>query len=77
MCLKHRPKKGGKHMAITIKAARVNAGLTQTEVAKGVGKTKNTIASYEAYTTTPDIKTATAMAEMFGMSLDDIIWTQE
>lgn len=64
-------------MAITIKAARVNAGLTQTEVANGVGKTKNTIASYEAYATVPDIKTATAMAEMFGMSLDDIIWTQE
>jgi DNA-binding XRE family transcriptional regulator len=64
-------------MAITIKAARVNAGLTQTQVAEGVGKTKNTIASYEAYTTIPDINTAKAMADMFGMTLDDIIWTQD
>lgn len=64
-------------MAISIKAARVNAGFTQTEVAERVGKTKNTIASYEAYTTVPDISVAKAMAEMFGMSLDDIIWTQD
>ena len=64
-------------MAISIKAARVNAGLTQKEVADSVGKSKNTIASYESYTTQPDIKTAQAMAELFGMSIDDIVWTQE
>lgn len=64
-------------MAISIKAARINAGFTQTEVGDRVGKTKNTIASYEAYTTIPDINTAKAMADMFGMSLDDIIWTQD
>lgn len=64
-------------MAISIKAARVNAGFTQIEVAERVNKTKNTIASYESYTTVPDIKTAQAMAEMFGMSVDDIIWDKE
>jgi DNA-binding XRE family transcriptional regulator len=64
-------------MAISIKAARVNAGLTQTEVGEAVGKTKNTISSYEAYETTPDITTAQAMAALFGMSVDDIIWSQE
>lgn len=64
-------------MPITIKAARVNAGFTQSEVADRIKKTKNTIASYESYTTVPDIKTAQAMAELFGMSLDDIIWTKE
>lgn len=64
-------------MAISIKAARINAGLTQTEVGEAVGKTKNTIASYEAYTTTPDIQTAQAMAKLFNMSVDDIIWAQE
>ena len=47
-------------MAISIKAARVNAGFTQTDVAERVGKTKNTIASYEAYTTIPDISVAKA-----------------
>lgn len=64
-------------MAITIKAARTNVGMTQTDVAKAVGKTKSTIASYEAYTTSPDMKTALAMAKLFNMTVDDIIWTQE
>lgn len=64
-------------MAISIRAARVNAGFTQTEVADSVGKTKNTIASYEAYTTIPDIQTAQAMAKLYGMSVDDISWSQE
>lgn len=64
-------------MAISIKAARVNAGLTQKEVGDRVGKSKNTIASYEAYITIPDIETAKAMAALFGMSVDDIIWYQE
>lgn len=64
-------------MAISIKAARVNAGFTQSEVAERVNKTKNTIASYEAYSTTPDIKTAQALATLFGMSVDDIIWSQD
>ena len=64
-------------MPISIKAARVNAGFTQTEVADRVNKTKNTIASYESYSTAPDIKTAQAMAELFGMSVNDIIWSQD
>ena len=64
-------------MAISIKAARVNAGYTQEEVAKVLKKSKNTIVSYEAYTSSPDITVAIAMAELFGMSLDDIIWDKE
>ena len=64
-------------MSISIKAARVNAGLTQSEVADRINKTKNTVASYEAYVTAPDIKTAQAMAELFGMSIDDILWSKD
>ena len=63
-------------MAISMKAARVNAGLTQIEVAEKVGKTKGTIASYEAYATTPDIMTAQVLAELYGMSINDIKWTK-
>ncbi len=64
-------------MAITIKAARVNAGLTQTEVAKAIGKSKNTVVSYESYTTIPDIQTAKAMAKLFKMTVDEIAWSQK
>lgn len=64
-------------MAILIKAARVNAGLTQTDVAKAIGKSKNTIVSYESYTTIPDINTAKEMAKLFNMSVNDIIWSKD
>lgn len=64
-------------MAISIKAARVNAGLTQEAVAKALKKSKNTIVSYEAYTSSPDISVAIAMAELFKMPLADIIWTKD
>lgn len=64
-------------MKISIKAARVNAGLTQMDVAKELGKSKNTIVSYESYTTCPDINTAKEMAKLFNMSVNDILWSKE
>ena len=64
-------------MAITIKAARVNAGLTQIEAAKELGISKNTIISYESYTTCPDIQTAQEMARLFNMSVNDILWSKD
>ena len=64
-------------MAISLKAARINAGLTLVEVASAVGLTKNTVANYENYNSKPDIITAQAMAKLYGMSVDDIRWKEE
>ena len=64
-------------MAISIKAARVNAGYTQEEVAKALKISKNTIVSYEAYTTSPDINVALAMSKLFQMPVDEIIWDKD
>jgi DNA-binding XRE family transcriptional regulator len=61
-------------MELTLKAARINAGYTQKEVGDSVGKSKNTIASYEAYETQPDIVTAQKMAALYGVSVDNIKW---
>ena len=61
-------------MAIHLKAARVNAGKTQTEAAKEIGISKGTLASYEMYRTKPDIETAEKIAATYGMSVDDIIF---
>lgn len=61
-------------MKITLKAARVNAGLTQEYVAKCVKKTKNTIVSYEKGRSVPDIETGKALAALYGMSINDIIF---
>lgn len=66
-------------MAVHLKAARVNAGFTQSEVVtelreKGYKISKNTLVSYELYRTMPDIETAKALATLYGMTVDNIIF---
>ena len=61
-------------MKITLKGARANAGLTQDEVAKELKKSKNTIVSYEKGRSVPDIETGKALAKLYGVSVDDLIF---
>lgn len=61
-------------MAITLKAARVNANLTQAEVVERLKISKNTLMSYEKYRTIPSIAMAQKFAELYGMNVDDIIF---
>lgn len=60
-------------LKITLKAARVNAGMTQTQVAGKVGVIKETILNWENGKT--KIKTIQLMAlcQLYGVSIDDII----
>ena len=64
-------------MAIQLKAARVNANLTQGDVAKTLGISKNSIVNYEAYKSKPSVEVAKKFAELYGMKVDDIIWSAE
>lgn len=61
-------------MAIRLKAARVNTGMTQKEVCEALNISKNTLINYELYRTIPDIETARKLARLYGMTVDDIIW---
>ena len=61
-------------MAITLKAARVNAGLTQSAAAKLLNISKTTLANYENYKTTPDMDTGNKIAKLYGLSVDQIIF---
>lgn len=61
-------------MPITLKAARINAGLTQRQVANALCISKNTVSSYEAYKTTPDMKTGQKLADLYNKSVNDIIF---
>lgn len=63
-------------MAMLLKAARLNAEKTQAETAEYVGKTKVTIRSYESYKSKPDVETAQKIAEFYGISVDDIVWSK-
>ena len=62
-------------MAIQLKAARVNANLTQKAVAKELGISKNSIVNYESYKSRPSVDLAKKFAKLYGMKVDDIIWS--
>lgn len=61
-------------MAITLKAARVNAGMSQTEAANHLGISKNTLCNYENYRTIPDIEMSKKIAALYNWSVNDIIF---
>lgn len=61
-------------MKIKLNAARVNAGLTQDEVAEKLKISKNTIVNYEKNRTIPNGKTLQSMADLYGVSVDDLIF---
>jgi DNA-binding XRE family transcriptional regulator len=63
-------------MAILLKAARINAEKTQEEAGEYVGKSKVTIGNYESYSSKPDVETAKKLAEFYGLTVDDIIWSK-
>ena len=63
-------------MTILLKAARINAEKTQEEAGAYVGKTKQTIANYESYTSIPDIETAKKLAAFYGLTVNDIVWSR-
>ncbi|MBR7072476.1 MAG: helix-turn-helix transcriptional regulator [Eubacterium sp.] len=59
---------------ITLKAARVNAGLTQKEAGAEIGVDEGTIRSWEQGETEPKISQAYAIAELYGIPVDSIIF---
>ena len=61
-------------MRVTLKAARINKGLTQEDVAKAVKVTKKTVGSWEKGKTMPKIDKIELLCSLFGCSYDDIAW---
>lgn len=61
-------------MKITLAAARVNAGLKQTQVCKALKMSKTTLSNYETGLTKPDIDRAKELVSLYGCELDDIKW---
>ena len=61
-------------MAITMKAARVNANLTQKEAAKALNIHKNTLLNYERGRSIPKVDMARKMAALYGLAVSDIIF---
>ncbi len=61
-------------MAITLKAARINKGLTQKEAARALGVSCTTLAKYEKGITFPNTETIKRMEQAYGVSYADLIF---
>ena len=55
---------------IKLKAARVNAGLTQTEVAQKLNRNKQTIVNWEKGFTEIKVKDLLALSELYEMPVE-------
>ena len=61
-------------LKITLKAARVNAGLKQNEAAKRLGVSNKTLVRWENGETFPKPEQIDALCKLYGMSYDNIIF---
>lgn len=61
-------------MLISLKAARINAGLTQMEAAKRIGVTESTLISWEKHRKEPPFGKLLALCELYGCTANDIRW---
>ena len=64
-------------MSLTLKAARVNVGLTQQEAAKALGIGKATLQNYEAGKQYPSIPILKKIEDLYGVPYADLIFLLE
>ena len=60
-----------------MKFRRIELELSQTELAKMVGVTRQTIGLIEAGEFNPSIKLCLAICKALGVTLNDIFWEEE
>lgn len=59
-------------LQISLAAARVNAGMTQEEVAKKMGVSKNTLVNWEKGSSEPTVTQGLGLSKLYNMPLDYI-----
>ena len=64
-------------LKISPAAARVNAGLTQRDVAVKLGVSTNTVINWESGKSLPSVAVARRLAELYGIPLDNIFLPQK
>lgn len=63
-------------MAMTLKAARVNAGLTQTEAAESLGVTKNTLSNWELGRSFPTVPQIRLIEDLYAVPFAELAFTE-
>ena len=64
-------------MAITLKAARINKGLTQLEASKMIGVTEDTIGNWERARSFPNVPQIRKIEEIYGIPYHELIFLPE
>lgn len=57
---------------ITLKAARVNANLTQVEAAKRIGVSKDTLSNWETGKSSPSVVKFKIIEQVYGIAYDNL-----
>lgn len=61
-------------MAITLRSARVNKGLTQVKAAELIGITPDTLSNYERGKSYPDVPIIQRMEQVYDVSYSELIF---
>lgn len=61
-------------MRITLRAARINKGLTQEAVGRELNVTKKTVGSWESGKTMPKADKIKLICDLYAVEYDDIKW---
>lgn len=61
-------------MGMTLKAARINAGMTQKEAAQRIGVRVETLAKYEKGKTYPNIPVLKQIETIYGIEYKDLVF---
>lgn len=64
-------------MKISLKAARVNANMTQVQVGEAIGMSKDTVKSIESGKRGIDVMEFDKLCELYGCTRDDIFLPYE
>lgn len=64
-------------MKLSLRAARINAGLTRAQVAEAIGRSKATIHNWETERTMPDGADLIRFAEAVGVKVENLRLEQE
>ena len=59
-------------MKITLRAARVNAGLTLEQAAKKAGYSRSALSYWEKGTRSPKLTAVQCLCQLYGINIDDL-----
>ena len=62
---------------ITLRAARINTGLTQIGVLAKAGIARSTLTRWERYETSPSERNRRILCSLYGMKEDEILWEKQ